>query len=103
MHDTTLYDKGCWNYIAITADGSYVTTWKNGEFSHSKSYSGDLTTVTDEEYLYIGHHAIWQEVTSPGEEHARLACLQFYDQALTASQIQKIIINCKQKNPLGSM
>ena len=99
------FNKGVWNYVALTFDSTNnkVKLLKNGQVFGIFDVTADLSTDTDDGYLYIGKHG--SEAAGffhTPELYGRLACLQIYDQALSTGQIQKLILDCKARDPMES-
>ena len=99
------FNKGVWNYVAVTFDSTNgkLKLFKNGQHFETFDVTADLSTGTDDGYLYIGKHG--SEAAGffhTPELYGRLACLQIYDQALSTGQIQKLILDCKARDPMES-
>ena len=100
----TIAKNRAWSYVALTYDSvaGELTSYLNGHVVEQHAATVDFGSVTDDGYLFIGRHPAdpssnyWPDL--PGQ----LACFEFYDAVLTARQLQKLVVDCKQTNPLTS-
>ena len=80
--------------MTYNATSENVKFYQNGHYFSHFTEKPSYDSVTDASYLYIGTHPSYNSrLTASNPGH--LACLQFYNEALSLRQIRKLIIDCK--------
>ncbi|KAJ7380782.1 hypothetical protein OS493_007162 [Desmophyllum pertusum] len=97
LHKTNVIEANAWNFIGTTYDyhTGFATVWVNDNIVMLRSVGAKMELATQSN-VRVG-------ASRKQETHfrGRISCLQFYDQALSEDQINKVKARCNQTKPLS--
>ena len=100
---TEILNYKAWNFLTITyhSDTKHISLWKNQRRVHDQTLSTPFKpSRTVQTYFTVGYMSTYFRAAHLVNYKGKLACLQMYDEVLSADQIYRVIYECVGQNDL---